>query len=181
MTPPFPPQLFILLGVDIFLGGSVLTVMFDDHFPTGLPYVMDFGALAGFIQLVLTPQYLTGFPEDVQFYACAVYAAIAVLAVVGTNLYVVFTRGERMLGGVLALPATIPSVLVTVFFVSAYLNEVQVALPTAPLLPWEVVWGAFFGASALILMAMVIAARRKGISPQPVEEQGHLRRGRNTN
>jgi len=163
-VPPFPPQFFILLGVDLFLGGSVVTVVFDEHFPTGLPYVLDFAALVGLVQLALTPQYLTGYPVEMQFYYSAVYAVAANLAMVGCNLYLTLVRGRWMAGGAFAVTATIPSVLATPFFISAYVSDVVVPLPTIPLLPWAFVWGAFFGASALIVVAMVAVnkGQRKG-------------------
>ena len=164
-APPFPPQFFILLGVDIFLGGSVVTVAFDEHFPTGLPYVLDFAALVGLVQLALTPQYLTGYPVEMQFYYSLAYAVMANVAVIGANLYVLLVRRERLVGGALAVSATIPSALATPFFVGAYTNGMVVPLRTIPLLPWVFVWFAFLGASVLIVaaMAVTIRGRRKSL------------------
>ncbi|HUI85772.1 MAG TPA: hypothetical protein VLY21_01285 [Nitrososphaerales archaeon] len=159
MDPVFPAQFFLLLGIDIFLGGSIITVIFDEHFPNGLPYIMDFGAVVGFVQLVLGPQYLTGYPTDVQFYYCTAYATIAVLAVVGSNLFVVFVRRRARVGGVFAIAGSLPSALAVLYFASAYVNGVAVMLPTIPFLGWPVVWGAFLGATAILLVAMVIFAR----------------------
>lgn len=157
MTQPFfPPQFFILLGIDIFLGGSIVTVTFDDHFPTGLPYVMDIGAAVGFLQLVMIPQYLTGFPTVMEFYYSSAYAVIAVLAVLGSNLYLLFVRRKTMLAGVFAIAATLPSILVVAYFISAYTSSVTVSLPILPFLGWTAVWGAFVGASAILVIAMVI-------------------------
>ena len=170
MSPPFPPQFFILLGVDIFLGGSIVTIMFDEDFPTGLPYVLDFAALVGLIQLALTPQYLTGYPVEIQFDYSVIYAVTAILAIAGSNLYLVLVRGRWMEGGAFAVTATVPSIIATPFFVSAYVNGVVVPLPTIPLLPWPFLWGAFFGASALIVGAMVVFARAKPRSPSNPEE-----------
>jgi hypothetical protein len=161
MMPPFPPQFFILLGIDVFLGGSVATVIFDEDFPTGFPYILDFAALVGFIQLMTTPQYLTGFPEQEQFYYCVAYAIIADLAVMGSNLYVALVRKKWIVGGALAVAATIPAGIATPYFMSAFVEGVSVPLPTIPLLPWPVVWGAFFAASALIAMATVAVSLRK--------------------
>lgn len=169
-VPPFPPQFFILLGVDVFLGGSIVTVVFDENFPTGLPYVLDLLALVGLVELALTPQYLTGYPVEVQFYYSVVYATTANLALLGCNLYLVLVRGQWMKGGAFAVAATLPSVIATPFFVSAYVNNVVVPLPTIPLLPWAFVWGAFFGASALIVAAMAVFTRSRRSLPSPAEE-----------
>jgi hypothetical protein len=163
MLPSFPPQFFILLGIDIFLGTSIATVAFDEHFPTGLPYMLDFGALVGFIQLVLGPRYLVGSPTEIQFYYCMTFATIAILAALGCNLYVTFIRGRRAIGGILAVGMTTPSILVSLSFVSAYVNNVYVSLPMMPLLPWMVVWSAFFGASGLVALATVMITYHKRI------------------
>ena len=159
MTPVFPPQFFILLGIDIFLGGSIGTILFDTDFPTGLPYIMDFGALAGFGQLLLDPLYLSGYPGDIQFYYSASFLVVALFSVLASNLYVVFAKDNRLAGGALAIMVTLPSVLSSIYFVSAYINNISVGLPLFPIIPWTVVWGAFFAASAFIFVAMVLLAR----------------------
>lgn len=166
MTQPFfPPQFFILLGIDIFLGGSIVTVTFDEHFPSGLPYILDVGSLVGFLQLVMIPQYLTGFPTAMEFYYSSAYAIIAALAVLGSNLYLLFVRGKTMIAGVFAIAATLPSVLAVAYFISAYASGVAVSLPTMPSLGWTVVWGAFVGASAILVIAMAVITMGRRSSP----------------
>ena len=161
MTVPFPPQFFILLGIDVFLGEAILTVMFDEHFPTGLPYILEASALLGFVQLVLGPQYLTGYPTEVQFYYCMAYAIIAVASVLASNLYLAFVRGRMRLGGFFAIAGSIPSCLFLAFFASAFVNGVSVPLPLLPLMPLSVIYAAFFGATIIIIVAMVIIVRGK--------------------
>ena len=170
MSPPFPPQFFILLGIDILLGGSILVVLFDEHFPTGLPYILDFGALVGFIQLVLVPGYLTGYPAEVQFYYSMTYAAVAIMAVLGSNLYVVIVRRKKAIGAVFSIAATVPSVLAAIYFASAFVSDVSVTLPVLPLLPWPVIWGAFIGASAIIALAMAATTHGRTIRGSRVRE-----------
>jgi len=162
MTPTFPPEFFILLGIDIFLGGSVIVIVFDEHFPVGLPYLLDFGALVGFIQLVLGPQYLTGYPVEMQFYYSAAFAVTAIMAILGSNLYVVFVRGRPRIGCAFAITATLPASLSTLFFMADYVNGVSASLPLLPLLPWPMIWGIFVTASAMIMTAMVAVTRKKG-------------------
>mgnify|MGYP007100543708 CR=1 FL=1 len=50
-SPLFPPELFILIGVNVFVAISLLTSIFDGPFPTTLPYVFQIAALAGFGQI----------------------------------------------------------------------------------------------------------------------------------
>lgn len=165
MISPFPPQFFILLGIDIFLGGSILTVLFDEYFPTALPYVLEISALFGFIQLVLVPRYITGYPSELQFYYSIAYAVAAVLSILASNVYITFLKGKTMIGGVFAIVASVPCVLIVAFFSSAYINGVVMTLPVLPLMPMSIVYGALFGATGLIVAAIVIIAYMKQESP----------------
>ncbi len=158
MISPFPPQFLILLGIDIFLGCSILVVLFDEEFPNGLPYILDFGALIGFVQLLIVPGYLGNYPIEMQFYYSVAFATLAVLSVVGCSLYVLVRR-KIMMGGTIAIVGALPSALALLYFSSAWTNGVQVPTPTLPLFPWPVVWGAFIAASAIILVAMLVVIR----------------------
>jgi hypothetical protein len=158
VIPPFPAQFLILLGIDIFLGSSIVVVLFDEEFPNGLPYILDFGALVGFVQLVMVPGYLESYPTEMQFYYSAAFATVAVLSVIACCLYVTF-RHRLLVAGTIAIAAAIPSVLSLLYFASAWLNGTQVPLPTFPRFPWPVVWAAFILASAIILVAMAVVVR----------------------
>jgi len=136
-------------------------IVFDEHFPVGLPYLMDFGALVGFIQLVLGPQYLTGYPVEMQFYYSAAFVVAATVTILGSNLYVLFVRRRTMIGCTFAIAGTLPASLSTVYFMADYVNGVSASLPMLPLLPWPVISGIFVTASAMILAAMVAVTRKK--------------------
>jgi len=49
--PLFPPELFILIAVNVFVALSLLTSLFDKPFPMAVPYVYQIAALAGFGQI----------------------------------------------------------------------------------------------------------------------------------
>jgi hypothetical protein len=166
MTPVFPPQFFILLGIDVFLGGSIGTILFDNDFPTGVPYIMEFAALAGFGQLILDPQYLSGYPDDIQFYYSTSFLVVALVSVLAANTYVVLVKGNRLVGGFLAIMVTLPSILSSIYFVSAYINNIVVGLPLFPIVPWIIVWVAFFTASLFIFLAMVFLVRGRRTTKQ---------------
>ena len=158
MISPFPPQFFILLSIDIFLGCSILVVVFDKDFPVGLPYILDFGALIGFAELLLVPNYLQGYPIEMQFYYSVAMSILAVLSVLGCSLYAFF-RHKPLIAGTITIAGTIPSALGLGYFASAWLNGEKVPLLTFPVMPWPVVWAAFLVASAIILAAMVTIIR----------------------
>ena len=43
-----PPELLMLIGVNVFVALSLVTSIFDHHFPVRIPYVFQIAALAGF-------------------------------------------------------------------------------------------------------------------------------------
>ena len=159
MIPPFPPQLFILLGVDVFLGGSVVAVIFDEHLPTALPYLFDFGSMIGFLQLVFVSRYITTYSVALQFYYCAAFAAVAVVSVLGANLYVALVAKKVKAGLLFAAMASVPFSLTCLYLLSAFVNGISVTLPRLPFVSWTVVWGAFIAASAVLVLAAVAVNR----------------------
>jgi hypothetical protein len=158
---PFPPQFFLLLGVDIFLGGSIATVIFDQEFAMWLPYAFDVGAVAGFLQLYLVPNYLTGYPVQMQFYYSSIFAVIATMSVFGANLYLALVKHKGLFAGAFAVMATIPSVLALAYFVSAFVNGIVTPLPLFPIMPWNVVSAAFGIVTAIIVLAMLVSVHSR--------------------
>jgi hypothetical protein len=158
MISPFPPQFFILLGIDIFLGGSILVVVFDKDFPAGLPYILDFGSLIGFAELLLVPGYLQSYPIEMQFYYSVAMSILAVLSIFGCSLYALL-RHRPLVAGTITIAGTIPAILGLAYFASAWLNGENVPLPAFPVLPWPVVWAVFLVGSAILLVAMVTIIR----------------------
>jgi hypothetical protein len=150
----------ILLGIDIFLGGSIITVLLDEHFPDGLPYILDMGALIGLAELWAGPTYLNGYSLELQFYYCLTYIVIALLAVAGSNLYLAFVKAKPMLGAVFAVAGTIPATLVAAYFISAYVNGLSVSPPVFPVLPSSVLTFVFIASFAIVGGAMALTVNR---------------------
>ncbi len=158
---PFAPQLFLLLGIDIFLGASILTVMLDDNFRDAVPYILDAGAMFGFAQLLIGPGYLSGFSSDVQFWYCVGYATVAFSSVLAINLYLFFIKKRRFLSGFFAIGVCAPSFLVELFFISSYVNGISPALPLLPVMPWSTVYVAFFATTIIMIVMMILSSSSK--------------------
>jgi hypothetical protein len=71
----------------------------------------------------------------------------------------VIVRHKTFAGGILAVSGALPSTLALLYFASAWVNNTQVPISVIPLMPWPVIWGAFLGASALVLVAMAVMVR----------------------
>ena len=161
MVAVFAPQLFLLVGTDLFLGASIATVILEKYFPSALPYIMDVGGFIGFIQLLIGPEYLNTFGDVMQFYYCVGFALIALMSLIGSNLYLLFLKRKSSLSSIFAITATIPASLIVLFFTSAYVNATPVLLPPVPVLPWSVVYIAFFGSASILVLMMILAVYNK--------------------
>lgn len=60
-SPLFPPELFMLVGINVFVALSLLTSLFDGPFPLAVPYVFQIVALAGFGQIWVNYAFLSSF------------------------------------------------------------------------------------------------------------------------
>lgn len=167
MTSGFAPEFLILLGVDIFLGASILTVLLDKHFPPALPYIMDAGALIGFGELVSGPSFIGSFSNELQFYYSFAYALISVLTLFAINLYLLFLSRRPFESAVVGVFATIPSGLGILYFTSAFVNGSTVSLPIVPVIPIEGVYALFGISVALIIFSLVMFGRH----PKPAVER----------
>jgi len=161
MVEPFAPEFFLLLGIDLFLGTSIVTIMFDEHFPDALPYMLDLGAFVGLGELALGPGYLSGLSPDLQFYYSAGFATIAFLSILGANLYLFFIKKKHLLSGVFAIATTIPSFVAMIYFASSYVNDIQVGLPLIPAVSWVVADAMFLAAAVILAIVMTMTILEK--------------------
>ena len=168
MVDTFAPQFLLLVGIDIFLGGSIMSVLLDDHFPRGLPYILDIGSFVGFSQLLVGPQYTASFSQTLQFYYCFGYLIVAVLSLVGLNIYLYLAKQRIISSAIMAIVATIPSILASVYFASAYVNRVALGLPIIPVFPMSAIYVLFAVTGIIILLATIMSVPnlRQRLVPQ---------------
>ena len=160
MASGFAPEFLILIGVDVFLGASVLTVLLDDHFPNALPYVLELSALAGFAELASGASYLPQLSSSLQFYYSFTYATISVMTLVALNLYLLLLRRRRFESAIFGVFATVPSALVVMYFTSAFVNDLLVTLPYVPVVSIDDVYAMFAACALLIGLCLFVFGRK---------------------
>ena len=160
MASVFAPEFLILLGVDIFLGGSILTVLLDKHFPTALPYILDAAAMIGFGELLTGPSIITNIAPQLQFYYSFTYAMISVMALFALNLYLLFMRRRPYESAMLGVFATVPSALGILYFTSAFVNGLSISLPLVPVIPIGGVYIMFGLSVALIIFSLLVFGKK---------------------
>ncbi|MEM2568150.1 MAG: hypothetical protein QXH20_06765 [Candidatus Bathyarchaeia archaeon] len=138
----FPPELFILVGVNIFVVLSLLTSIFDGPFPPAVPYVFQIAALAGFGLIWVDYVYLF-YSIDARFWCSIFYLSTALITVVATNLYIAIVKGLLSAAGVFLGVITVPSIFMAYVLISAYANGLPVWTPPFPTVPFESIYVVF--------------------------------------
>lgn len=168
MASGFAPEFLILVGIDVFLGASILTVLLDKHFPGALPFVLEGGALIGFAELLAGATFLASFSLVLRFYYSFAFALIAVLTLFATNLYLLLLRKRPFESAVLGVFGTIPAGLGMLYFTSAFVNGMSLSLPLVPEIPIEGAYAMFGVSVVLVILSLFVFGRR--VRPSPKEE-----------
>jgi hypothetical protein len=132
----FPPELFVISGLNFFVILSLLTAIFDEIFPKAVPYVLQIAALAGFGQMWVNYSILSSSTE-MRFWCSLLYLTIAIFIILTVNFYIAFKKRILSAAGFFLGAFTIPITFVSYFFVSSYVNGVVVSLPPLPMVPVE--------------------------------------------
>ena len=157
MIDTFAPQFLLLVGIDIFLGGSILSVMLEDYFPRAMPYILDIGSFVGFSQTLNRPRYTANFAQTLQFYYCFGYLCdrsrehrwFESLSVVGKTETACQRRHWHSRNN--------SSNTCECDFASAYVNGIPLGLPSCPVLPMSTVY-VLFAVTGIIIMFATITA-----------------------
>jgi uncharacterized membrane protein len=155
------PQFFLLIGINLFLAGSVIIMLLEDQYPKSLPYLLNVGGFIGFGLLWVGHAYFNTLSSALQFYLCAGFAAAAVMSLIVSNLYLLAIKKRPTLGGIFAAVVTAPSFMVLLFFVNAYLSSASFELPLMPAFSLTTIYTIFI-VSVTILTAMVMTEVRYG-------------------
>lgn len=169
-SPLFPPELFILIGVNVFVAISLLTSIFDGPFPTTLPYVFQIAALAGFGQIWVNYAFLFFFVEA-RFWCSMLYLTVALTSIIAINLYIVINKKMLSAAGICLGAFTIPIGSLSSLFVSAYVNGMAIPMPWLPIVPLESLY-------VILVVCMVIFGFSIVVHVEPGMLRKTLRIGR---
>jgi len=126
------PEFFLLMGIDIFLATSLITAIFDKHFPSKTPYICQLAALAGYGNLIVSREFLQLFDPYMRFWYSLIYLIIAIASIFALSVYLGFSRkmwkAARIFTYVVGIPVLIV-LMISTFFISTY-----TAIATHPIL-----------------------------------------------
>lgn len=149
------PEFFILLGIDIFLAMSLLTCLFDKHFPPILPYIYQLAALTGFGQLLVSKEFLQIFEEYTRFWYCIIYLAIGLMNIAAVNIYLAFSKKQYTIAKVFLGAVTVPVYLVSTLFISTYAQVATYPIVSLPQVPMSYIFVAVVTLDTLVVSAGV--------------------------
>jgi hypothetical protein len=158
------PELLLLIAIDVFLVLSLVTCLFDEYFPTSLPYLLQLLALAGFGQLYLSKSFMSIFIGDGRFWSSLFFLMSSMACVLATNMYL-FLVQKRLDGGIVYMGAvTMPVSYFTLFIVSVYLNQAPLPMFMFPTLPFSMSLGVLVMTTGLLCLGIIVSQK-----PQFVE------------
>lgn len=147
----------MLLGIDFFLATSLLTCIFDKHFPDKLAYLYQLVALAGFGQLLVTREFMASFPDYMRFWYSFIYLTIAVANIAALNAYLFFYRKTKTIAKLFSIIATAPTFIISTMFLYNYATEAPHPIIPLPQLPLGLMFISVFVFDTLVVSVGIYA------------------------
>jgi hypothetical protein len=183
MVPNAPPEIFMFMGINVFLVMSFSISIFEEQFPKPLPYILQIAALAGFGQIWMNYSLFSA-SIDTRFWGSLFYLAMAIISVIVINTYVGVRKKKLSSAGILMGVFTIPVSAISFFVISEYTNGKPISMPMLPIVPLQFL-GAILVGSMIILGLSIylylkpeklgeILAKRNQCKPTEITLQPHL-------
>jgi hypothetical protein len=144
------PELFTLLGIDLFLLLSLLSCLLDERFPKAIPYIYQLAAIYGFGHLLISRNFLDMFGEYTRFWYSFLYLVIALANIVVVNIYFAVLKRQHTIAKIWSGAITFPSILVAIYFVMQY-SSMQNSMPSIMLQISLLISACVIGISLIIL------------------------------
>jgi hypothetical protein len=151
-----PPELLMLIGVNVFVALSLVTSIFDHHFPVRIPYVFQIAALAGFGLIWVNYAFFISSVEA-RFWCSVSFLAVALMAGFAINIYVAVVK--KRLGAAIAFlgALTMPVTFLSYYAASSYVNGFAPSLPWLPVLPIETLFIVLSSCIVILGLGIIVS------------------------
>jgi len=123
------PEFLTLLGIEIFVAMSLVSVLLDRDIPSSAQWLFQGAAGLGLGQLVVTEGFGTSSVIDAsRFWISIFYLTLSICSVAGMNVYLAAVRRKTAIASVFSGTITAPTASISVLFVSSYLSGVDVSV-----------------------------------------------------
>jgi hypothetical protein len=116
------PEFFLFLGIDFFVALALLTCVME-HFSRLISYLYEAAAVFGYINLLMSREFIATFGEYMRFSYGFLYLALALANIIGINVYLLVSKKSWGSAKVFASCVTFPTVLISAFFLSLYCKD----------------------------------------------------------
>lgn len=151
LPPPLQPEFFLLLGTDLFLATSLLVCLLDKHFPWQLPYIYQLASLAGFGQLLISKDFMSLFDPYMRFWYSIIYLSVSLANIIAVNAYLGITKKLITYARVYCFAFTLPTILLTIFFLSSYSVGAEHPFVILPQMSWETTFIAIVALDTIVV------------------------------
>ena len=130
LTTELLPEFFLFLGIDFFIALALLTCVMD-YFRRTVSYLYEAAAVFGYINMLMSREFIANFGEYMRFSYCFLYLTLALANVIGINVYLMVSKKSWGTAKAFASCITFPTILISAFFFSLYGKEVSHILTAA--------------------------------------------------
>ena len=126
------PEFFTLLGIEIFSASSFVSALLDRDVPSPTPWLFQGAAAAGLIELLVSQGFVNAGSTDLtRFWISIFYLTLSVCSAGSLNVYIATVTRNTSLASIFSGTITVPAIIISGLFISAYLNSGDVGFTPA--------------------------------------------------
>jgi hypothetical protein len=122
----YAPELLILYALDMFLVLSIVTCLFDSHFPVAVPYFFQLLAIAGTGHMYLSRVFEGMFTVESRFWYSIFYLGAYLASSFAVSAYLFLIKRSAPKGLMFFGGCTFPSTVFGGYIISVFKNELPV-------------------------------------------------------
>ncbi len=122
----YAPELLILYALDMFLVLSIITCLFDSHFPIAVPYFFQLLAIAGTGHMYLSRVFEGMFTVESRFWYSIFYLGAYLASSFAVSAYLFLVKRSSSKGLMFFGGCTFPSTVFGGYIISVFKNELPI-------------------------------------------------------
>jgi hypothetical protein len=122
----YAPELLILYALDMFLVLSIVTCLFDSHFPVAVPYFFQLLAIAGTGHMYLSRVFEEMFTVESRFWYSIFYLGAYLASSFAVSAYLFLIKKSAPKGLMFFGGCTFPSTVFGGYIISVFKNELPI-------------------------------------------------------
>ena len=122
----YAPELLILYALDMFLVLSIITCLFDSHFPIAVPYFFQLLAIAGTGHMYLSRVFEGMFTLESRFWYSIFYLGAYLASSFAVSAYLFLVKRSSSKGLMFFGGCTFPSTVFGGYIISVFKNELPI-------------------------------------------------------